>query len=51
MENLLRRSVLENLKLETWEQWESDREKYVISHKQNEMSFPKIDKNIFYSDL
>ena len=51
MENLLRRSVLENLKLETWEQWESDREKYVIFHKQNEMSFPKIDKNIFYSDL
>ena len=31
-------------KLETWEHWEGNREKYVIFHKQNEMSLLKIDK-------
>ena len=31
-------------KLETWEHWEGDRKKYVIFHKQNEMSLLKIDK-------
>ena len=32
-------------KLETWEHWEGNREKYVIFHKQNEMSLLKIDKS------
>ena len=31
-------------KLETWEHGERDREKYVIFHKQNEMSLLKIEK-------
>ena len=31
-------------KLETWEHWKGDRKKYVIFHKQNEMSLLKIDK-------
>ena len=35
----------------TWEHWESNREKYIIFHRQNEISLLKSGKYLFYGEL